>query len=105
MSRSDQPIVLLCCRSTMFTKTIVNRLWDRVFGAALVGRITDIKLKSRGVNPELTDYLISLMKELQYDQKAFMKILYKTDVYQRAASKNAELFNYYFHDLVLTNPN
>ena len=69
----------------MFTKTIVNRLWKRAFGVALVGDPVDISEEDMGKSPRLTMYLIQLMKDLDYDQKMFMKIIYKTSAYQRIA--------------------
>ena len=69
----------------MFTKTIVNRLWKRAFGVALVGDTVDISEEDMGKSPRLTMFLIRLMKDLDYDQKLFMKIIYKTSAYQRAA--------------------
>ena len=69
----------------MFTKTIVNRLWDRVFGSPLVGKKLDMKESDMGDNPALTKFLIDVMKMAKYDQKVFMKILFKTKSYQRSA--------------------
>ncbi len=97
----------------MFTKTIVNRLWDRVMGVPLIGdlldlpsppegietqssRLTDERRKQlEGVNPELTEFLISLMEELEYDQKMFLRVIYKSQSYQRAATHQVE-GEYYF---------
>lgn len=67
----------------MFTKTIVNRLWNRIFGVPLVGDVLDLSESDMGPSPQLTAYLISLMKSIEYDQKLFLKILYQTDAYQR----------------------
>ena len=69
----------------MFTKTIVNRLWDRVFGSPLVGKKLDMKESDMGDNPALTEFLIDVMKMARYDQKIFMTILFKTKAYQRTA--------------------
>lgn len=69
----------------MFTKTVVNRLWKRAFGVALVGDPVDISEEDMGKSPRLTMYLIQMMKNLDYDQKLFMKIIYKTSAYQRIA--------------------
>lgn len=69
----------------MFTKTIVNRLWYRVFGVPLIGELTNISEKDMGQVPQLTAYLINLMKGVEYDQRLFLDILYKTEAYQRVA--------------------
>lgn len=67
----------------MFTKTIVNRLWHRIMGAPLIGENLDITPEEFGKNPALTKYLIKIMQGLKYDQKMFMKIIYKSRIYQR----------------------
>ena len=74
----------------MFTKTIVNRLWGRVFGSPLVGKNLDMAEEDMGDNPKLTTFLIKLMKLAKYDQKVFMKILFKTKSYQRTALEVVE---------------
>ena len=79
----------------MFTKTIVNRLWDRMMGVPLVGNLTDMKESHLGVNPQLTEFLISTMKKIKYDQKQFMRIIAKTQIYQRDSSQNVT-GKYYF---------
>ena len=79
----------------MFTKTIVNRLWDRMIGAPLVGNLTDMKESHLGVNPKLTEYLLTLMKTIKYDQKKFMRIIAKTQTYQSASSPDVS-GKYYF---------
>ena len=38
-----------------------------------------------GPSPELTAYLVSLMKSVEYDQKLFLQVLYQTDAYERVA--------------------
>ena len=80
----------------MFTKTIVNRLWDRMMGIPLVGKLTDMKESHLGVNPKLTEYLIELMKTIKYDQKKFMRIIAKTQTYQRDSSADVT-GKYYFN--------
>ena len=69
----------------MFTKTIVNRLWSRVFGVPLVGDLINLSESDMGPIPGLTAHLIALMKSVEYDQKLFLKILYQTNAYQRTA--------------------
>ncbi len=74
-----------------FTKVIVNRLWERVFGVRLhaVGvteSIDDMSLDSKSLNPKLFEFLVEQMKEVKYDLRAFLAILYKSQIYQRAAN-------------------
>lgn len=84
----------------MFTKTIVNRLWDRIWGVPLVGNLLDMKESAMGLNPPLTQFLIKTMRILQYDTKAFMKIIYKTQHYQKAVSHEVT-GKYYFQGPVM----
>ncbi len=69
----------------MFTKTIVNRLWERVFGVPVVGDMLNLSESDMGPIPELTQYLVNLMKSLDYDQKLFLETLYNTAAYQRTS--------------------
>ena len=71
----------------MFTKTIVNRLWYRIWGTPLVGKLMDMKEKSMGANPKLTEFMIKVMKEVNYDMKKFMKVIVKSKSYQRAKTQ------------------
>ena len=84
----------------MFTKTIVNRLWHRVMGIELVDNLLDLKESEMGPNPELTKFMISVMKKVKYDQKAFMKLIYKTQTYQRVATQEVK-GKYYFQGPVM----
>ena len=68
-----------------FSANIVNRLWDRAFGFPLINNLNEVALfdelkESR--NSRLTDYLIKVMKEVDYDIKKFNSILYNTKFYQ-----------------------
>ena len=71
----------------MFTKTIVNRLWERLWGTPLAGKLMDMKESSMGANPELTQFLIKTMKYVKYDMKQFMKIIVKSKAYQRESTQ------------------
>lgn len=69
-----------------FTKTIVNRMWKRVMGVGLIEPEDDMTDVTKSSNPELLEYLISEMKRVDYDLKEFLRILYNTKTYQRAAT-------------------
>src|SRR5690606_27954534 len=69
-----------------FTKVIVNRLWKRAFGLGLIEPVDDLKENTVATNAALMDYLEELMISLAYDIRAFQRILYRTDAYQREAS-------------------
>lgn len=68
-----------------FAANIVNRLWDRSFGFPLIDNLNEVALfdeLKEGRNLRLTEYLISVIKEVDYDLKKFNSILYNTKFYQ-----------------------
>ncbi len=66
-----------------FTKVVANRLWKKVFGAALIEPVDELTDLSKPSHPELMTYLEELMKELDYDMQAYLKVLYNTSTFQR----------------------
>lgn len=76
---------------TQFAGNIANRLWKRVMGKA-VYEPADIYVPAQKTNyPELMTYLEQLMVELQYDQKAFQKVLLSTRTYQFATNPDTSV--------------
>ncbi len=71
-----------------FTINIANRMWSHVFGLGQIEPVDNIPghLDGQAQNYELLKFLEQLMKELDYNLKAFLGILYKTQAYQREAS-------------------
>tara|TARA_R110002096_G_scaffold318022_11_gene512445 strand:+ start:8693 stop:10801 length:2109 start_codon:yes stop_codon:yes gene_type:complete len=74
-----------------FTINIVNRMWKHVFGLGQIEPVHNIPghLDGQAQNYELVKFLEQLMKELDYDLKAFLSILYKSQTYQREASHSS----------------
>lgn len=68
-----------------FTKVIANRLWHRVMGRGLIEPLDDIKDASEASHPALLQFLIREMERHDYDQRAFLSMLYNTRTYQRQA--------------------
>ncbi|WP_395745178.1 DUF1549 domain-containing protein [Prosthecobacter sp.] len=71
-----------------FTTVIANRMWKKAFGVGLIEPVDEITDSTVASNPALMDYLGQLMVEKQYSLKSFLRVLYNTDTYQRAASTN-----------------
>ncbi len=69
-----------------FNKVVVNRLWKKAFGLALIEPLDDLTDTTVAVNPELLSHLEKLMVSLKYDMKAYLRILFNTSTYQRLAS-------------------
>lgn len=67
-----------------FTKVIANRLWDRAFGHGLVDPLDDWNEDSASAHPEVLAYLETVMKGANYDLRQFLRILYRTRLFQRA---------------------
>ena len=88
----------------MFTKAIVNRIWLRLMGGALIGDPINLSRKGKGVNPYLTDELEKVMKYVKYDLKEFQKIILRSETYQRETSRGdlQPGKSYAFHAPMLT---
>ena len=69
-----------------FTRVIANRLWRRAFGHGIIEPVDDLNAAVQPSNPQLMTYLEGLMRELKYDLRAFLGVLYNTKTWQRAAS-------------------
>jgi hypothetical protein len=68
-----------------FTKVIANRLWKKAFGIGLVEPVDQFTEYTKPYNPELLVYLEKSMKDLDFDMKSFLAMLFKSQAWQRAA--------------------
>lgn len=68
-----------------FTKVIANRMWKHVMGKGLIEPVDNLTDESVADSPELMAFLESLMKSVDYDLKQYLRVLYNTDQFQRAA--------------------
>ncbi len=78
MSAKDNP---------RFTTVIVNRLWKRTFGLALIEPLDELMDTTVAVNPDLEKHLEKLMQDLNFDMKAYLRVLYNTSTYQRQVTR------------------
>ena len=79
-----------------FTAVIANRLWKSAFGIGLIEPVDDIKkvdldrnnndVSKLASNPALMAYLMQHMKAVGYDTRKFLRAVYNSQAYQRAAS-------------------
>jgi hypothetical protein len=75
-----------------FTLVIANRLWKKAMGMGLIEPVDEITDSTVPSNPQLMTCLEQTMKDLNYDMKAFLRIIYNSSAYQRAAhTKDVEL--------------
>ncbi len=66
-----------------FATVIVNRVWKRTFGRALIEPLDDLRDDTVASNPELQRYLDKLIVELGYDLREFERVLLRTRLFQR----------------------
>ncbi|MCB1227382.1 MAG: DUF1553 domain-containing protein, partial [Verrucomicrobiales bacterium] len=71
-----------------FTSVIVNRLWKRAFGLALIEPLDELMEGTVPMIPELQTHLEDLMKRVGYDMRAFQQILFNTRTYQAQATRD-----------------
>lgn len=67
-----------------YAQTIANRLWKRIMGTGLYEPVDEFTEPKETPNPALTNYLSQLIKDLDYDIKAFQQVLLMTHTYQFA---------------------
>jgi len=69
-----------------FALNITNRLWNHAFGAPIIEPMNNVMEDgeiSYGKSRRLMDYLPELFKDLNYDIKAFLEVVYNTRAYQK----------------------
>ncbi|MCW0221001.1 MAG: DUF1549 and DUF1553 domain-containing protein, partial [Prosthecobacter sp.] len=80
-----------------FNKVIVNRLWKRTFGLALIEPLDEILDSSVPMNPELQSHLEKLIVSMKYDVKGFLRVLYNTSAYQRQVTREEHAPGLVYH--------
>ncbi len=70
-----------------FTSVIASRLWKKAFGLALIEPLDELMDGTIPMIPELQTHLEGLVKELNYDMKAYLRVLYNTSTYQRHVTR------------------
>ncbi len=66
-----------------FAQVIANRLWKQVFGVGQIEPVDQITDYTKAANPELVKLLEQSMKDLDFDMKSFLAMLFKTEAWQR----------------------
>ena len=70
-----------------FTTMIANRVWKRIFGAGLIEPIDTMMDDTVANNQKLMKYLERLMVSVNYDLRAYERILLNTRLFQRESKK------------------
>ena len=70
-----------------FTVNIVNRLWKMAFGLGQIEPVDNIPghLDGQAQNYELLTFLETMMQDLDFSIKDFLRVVYNTETYQREA--------------------
>lgn len=88
-----------------FALVIANRMWERAFGRALVGPVSDFSdgMIAKASQPEVLQFVTREMQRVDYDLREFMRILYNTRAYQSLATTEEPDWAdaYYFQGPVL----
>lgn len=71
-----------------FASVIADRMWKRVMGKGIYEPVDEYIEASKTVYPELMTYLSTLMVALDYDLRAFQKVLLLTKTFQFATNPN-----------------
>lgn len=72
-----------------FDYIAVNRMWERVMGKPLSEPVDEFVEPEKTAAPALVKYLTRLMRDLDYDLKAFQNVLLLTKTFQFAANPQA----------------
>jgi len=72
-----------------FDYITVNRMWERIMGSPITAPVDEYVEEKDTLSPELTRYLKGLLRDLNYDLKAFQKVLLLTKTFQFAANSKA----------------
>ena len=66
----------------LFSRNLANRFWGYVFGIGIVEPIDDLRVTNPPTNPELLDALADALVEGRFDQKALLRTIFRSRVFQ-----------------------
>jgi len=81
--RVDAVNWLTSSKHPTFTKNFVNRMWCQIFGQYIIREYDNIQDSSK-LNSPLLNLLSSIFIKINYDTKEFIRILCKTQLFERA---------------------
>jgi uncharacterized protein YqcC (DUF446 family) len=90
VGQSKSPVVayadwMTAQKNPRFALVAANRLWKKVMGQGVIEPVDELTDSTVPSNPALMTYLEKLMKASHFDMKAYLRVLYNTDTYQRAS--------------------
>ncbi len=87
-----------------FAISIANRLWQKMFGIAVLEPIENTDDLDKASNPELLRKIGKIMVQLQFDMREFQRIVFNTHAYQAEANSTpamGDIVSYPFSGPVL----
>lgn len=73
-----------------FARSITNRIWAAYFGPGLVEPVDDLRASNPASNEPLLDALAKHLVESQFDLKALMRVILRSETYQRSGEVHSE---------------
>ncbi len=73
-----------------FARSITNRVWAAYFGRGLVDPVDDLRASNPASNEPLLDALSAHLVESQFDLKALMRTILRSETYQRGGEVLSE---------------
>lgn len=70
-------------KNPRFTLVAANRLWKKVMGMGVIDPVDEITDSTVPSNPALMEFLEKTLKDVNYDMKAYLRVLFNTSTYQR----------------------
>ena len=76
-------------RNPYFAQNFVNRIWHHFFGIGIVEPVDDVRISNPASNDPLLIELAKRFTESNYDFKALVRDICRSEAYQRSTEKNA----------------
>jgi hypothetical protein len=76
-----------------FARMFVNRLWKQLMGRGLVEAEDDMRMTNPATNEPLLAYLAQQAVDSQFDQKAILRLMLNSRVYQTSSVPNASNYD------------
>lgn len=75
-------------RNPFFARNFVNRIWHHFFGIGIVEPVDDVRVSNPASNDPLLDEMSKRFTESNYDFKALVREICRSEAYQRSTEKN-----------------
>lgn len=75
-------------RNPFFARNFVNRIWHHFFGIGIVEPVDDVRVSNPASNDPLLGELARRFTESNYDFKALVRDICRSEAYQRSTEKN-----------------